>query len=75
MQLGVWPVTFSTMLFIIFGCLMNRSHVEFQLNQEPNYPFWFTPAQFAGRLIISKDLKHIEFFEAYVPTDKALNVG
>jgi hypothetical protein len=52
-----------------------RSHVEFQLNSEPAYPFWFTPAQFAGRLIISKDVTHVEFFELAVPNKNALNVG
>ena len=55
-------------------CLL-RAHAEFQLNEEPSYPFWFTPAQFAGRLIISKDAEHVEFFELAVPTDKALNIG
>lgn len=52
-----------------------RAHAEFQLNAEPNYPFWFTPAQFAGRLIITKDAEHVEYFELKVPTTKALNIG
>jgi len=53
----------------------HRAHAEFQLNKEPNYPFWFTPAQFMGRLIISKNGSRLEYFEMHVPTDKALNVG
>ena len=52
-----------------------RAHAEFQLNEEPHYPFWYTPAQFAGRLIISKNAEHVEFFELKVPTEKALNIG
>ena len=52
-----------------------RVHAEFQLNSEPSYPFWFTPAQFAGRLIVNKTSKHVEHFELYLPTDKQLNIG
>ena len=49
--------------------------MEFQLNQEPHLPFWFTPAQFAGRLIINFKASHIEFFEFELPTQKQLNIG
>jgi len=49
--------------------------VEFQLNQEPHLPFWFTPAQFSGRLIINFKATHIEFFEFKLPTQKQLNIG
>lgn len=52
-----------------------RAHAEFQLNEEPDYPFWFTPAQFAGRLIMTKNGSHIEYFQMYVPTNYSLNVG
>lgn len=52
-----------------------RIHAEFQLNDPPYYPFWFTPAQFKGNLIISRDGSHIEYFHMYVPTDKRLNIG
>lgn len=52
-----------------------RAHVEFQLNQEPHLPFWFTPAQLAGRLIINYKATHIEFFEFALPTDRQLNIG
>lgn len=51
-----------------------RIHAEFQLNDPPYYPFWFTPAQFKGNLIISRDGSHIEYFHMYVPTDKRLNI-
>lgn len=51
-----------------------RIHAEFQLNQLPNFPFWFTPAQFTGRLILTQDLKHIVHFNMYVPNNKKLNV-
>ena len=52
-----------------------RVHAEFQLNQFPNYPFWFTPGQFVGRLIIRKDCNHLEFFELGISTANSLNIG
>ena len=66
----VFNYIFHVMQYIIY-----RSHAEFQLNSEPHYPFWYTPAQFKGRLIISKDGSHTEFFELGIPTDQALNIG
>ncbi|ESO93527.1 hypothetical protein LOTGIDRAFT_119019 [Lottia gigantea] len=51
-----------------------RIHAEFQLNEPPYHPFWFTPAQFTGNLIISKDGKHIQYFNLYVPNNKRLNI-
>ncbi|KAL4237356.1 selenoprotein N [Mactra antiquata] len=51
-----------------------RIHAEFQLNELPNYPFWFTPAQFTGHLIITKNLQHIVHFDMYVPNTRLLNV-
>lgn len=51
-----------------------RIHAEFQLNEAPYYPFWLTPAQFKGNLIISRDGSHIQHFHMYVPTDKRLNI-
>ncbi|KAK2147360.1 hypothetical protein LSH36_557g01040 [Paralvinella palmiformis] len=54
--------------------IMFRIHAEFQLNQPPFYPFWFTPAQFTGNLIISKDGTKVLSFNLYVPGDKRLNV-
>ena len=52
-----------------------RVHAEFQLNEEPNYPFWFTPSQFTGRLVIDSQWKHVHHFSLSVPTTKQLNVG
>ena len=59
----------------IYFILPSRAHVEFQLNDYPDLPFWFTPAQFAGRLIISKDNSHIVMFEMEVPNNRSLNIG
>ena len=56
-----------------FPC--KRLHAEFQLNERSNVPFWFTPAQFTGSLIISHDLRHIQYFKIYVPAKRRLNVG
>lgn len=51
-----------------------RIHAEFQLNDVPDYPFWFTPGQFAGNVILSKDASHVRHFHLYVPNDRSLNV-
>ncbi|CAL8287200.1 unnamed protein product [Lota lota] len=51
-----------------------RVHAEFQLNEVPDFPFWFTPGQFTGNLIISKDASHVRHFHLYVPNDRSLNV-
>lgn len=51
-----------------------RIHAEFQLNDVPDFPFWFTPGQFAGHIILSKDASHVRDFHIYVPNDKTLNV-
>lgn len=54
---------------------MSRIHAEFQINDPPLYPYWFTPAQFTGHMVIKKDGTHVKEFELFVPTDKKLNVG
>ncbi|CAL8296274.1 unnamed protein product [Arctogadus glacialis] len=51
-----------------------RVHAEFQLNEVPDFPFWFTPGQFTGNIIISKDASHVRHFHLYVPNDRPLNV-
>ncbi|KAI4887177.1 hypothetical protein NFI96_021288, partial [Prochilodus magdalenae] len=51
-----------------------RIHAEFQLNEVPNFPFWFTPGQFAGHVVLSRDASHVRDFHLYVPNDKSLNV-
>ena len=57
-------------LDIVFRC-----HVEFQMNEPPLFPYWFTPAQLSGRLIIKRDASHLRHFSLYLPTNKSLNVG
>ncbi|GIY57372.1 selenoprotein N [Caerostris darwini] len=56
-----------------FYDIMFRMHAEFQLNEPPLHPFWFTPSQFQGRLIINKDATVVKFFYMGVP-DTKLNV-
>uniref|UniRef100_A0A3P9Q7Q3 Selenoprotein N n=1 Tax=Poecilia reticulata TaxID=8081 RepID=A0A3P9Q7Q3_POERE len=51
-----------------------RIHAEFQLNDVPNFPFWFTPGQFTGNIVISKDASHVRHFRLYVPGNRSLNV-
>ncbi|CAL8273166.1 unnamed protein product [Merluccius merluccius] len=51
-----------------------RVHAEFQLNEVPDFPFWFTPGQFTGNIVISKDASHVRHFHLYVPNDRSLNV-
>lgn len=47
-----------------------RIHAEFQLNEVPNFPFWFTPGQFTGNIVLSKDASHIRQFRLYVPNNR-----
>ena len=54
--------------------ILFRIHAEFQLNEPPYLPFWFSPASFNGRLIIAMNFSHIEHFNLYVPNEKKLNV-
>uniref|UniRef100_A0A673CSI9 Selenoprotein N n=1 Tax=Sphaeramia orbicularis TaxID=375764 RepID=A0A673CSI9_9TELE len=51
-----------------------RIHAEFQLNDVPDFPFWFTPGQFTGNIILSKDASHVRHFHLYVPSNRSLNV-
>lgn len=51
-----------------------RIHAEFQLNEPPNFPFWFSPGQFTGRIFLSKDASHVRHFRLYVPNNRTLNV-
>ncbi|KAK7481176.1 hypothetical protein BaRGS_00027609 [Batillaria attramentaria] len=59
----------SKYLHIVF-----RMHAEYQLNEPPTNPVWFTPAQFAGDLVISRDGSHIAYFHMEVPNTRRLNV-
>lgn len=63
-----------TLKYCLAFCIC-RIHAEFQLNNPPFHPFWFTPGKFVGRLIISRDFKHVRYLNLKVPTDKKLNVG
>lgn len=51
-----------------------RIHAEFQLNDVPNFPFWFTPGQFTGNIVLSKDASHVRHFHLFVPNNRSLNV-
>uniref|UniRef100_G3P3Q3 Selenoprotein N n=1 Tax=Gasterosteus aculeatus TaxID=69293 RepID=G3P3Q3_GASAC len=51
-----------------------RIHAEFQLNDVPDFPFWFTPGKFTGNVVLSKDASHVRSFHLYVPNDRSLNV-
>uniref|UniRef100_A0A3Q1IAH4 EF-hand domain-containing protein n=1 Tax=Anabas testudineus TaxID=64144 RepID=A0A3Q1IAH4_ANATE len=51
-----------------------RIHAEFQLNDVPDFPFWFTPGQFTGNIILSKDASHVRHFHLHVPSNRSLNV-
>ncbi|CAL1270289.1 unnamed protein product [Larinioides sclopetarius] len=56
-----------------FYDIVFRIHAEFQLNKPPLHPFWFTPSQFQGRIIINKEGSVIKFFQMEVPNTR-LNV-
>ena len=56
-------------------CFFFRIHAEFQLNKADMDPFWFTPAQFTGHLLISRDATVVKDFHLFVPTKQKLNVG
>uniref|UniRef100_H3A241 Selenoprotein N n=1 Tax=Latimeria chalumnae TaxID=7897 RepID=H3A241_LATCH len=51
-----------------------RIHSEFQLNEPPGFPFWFSPAQFTGHIVLSKDSSHVREFRLFVPNNRSLNV-
>lgn len=47
-----------------------RIHAEFQLSEPPDFPFWFSPGQFTGHIILSKDATHIRDFRLFVPNHR-----
>uniref|UniRef100_A0A8C5UYP6 EF-hand domain-containing protein n=1 Tax=Microcebus murinus TaxID=30608 RepID=A0A8C5UYP6_MICMU len=51
-----------------------RIHAEFQLSEPPDFPFWFSPGQFTGHVILSKDATHVRDFRLFVPNHRSLNV-
>lgn len=54
--------------------ILFRSHVEFQLNEPPRRPFWFSPSQFSGRIVLSEDGSAVHHFNVHVPAERRLNV-
>ncbi|CAH1276959.1 SELENON [Branchiostoma lanceolatum] len=50
-----------------------RIHAEFQLNESPQYPFWFMPAQFTGNIVLTRDASRVRHFHLYVPTNRPIN--
>ncbi|KAK7079708.1 skeletal muscle fiber development [Halocaridina rubra] len=53
---------------------MKWLHAEYQLNNPPRRPLWFTPAAFIGRLMMNTSDMTVQHFSLSVPTDKPLNV-
>lgn len=51
-----------------------RSHVEFQLNDPPACPFWFTPSQFKGQLTIGVNGLTVFHFHLSAAVNRKLNV-
>lgn len=58
----------------IYLDILFRIHAEYQINEPPHFPFWFTPSGFNGRLIIAKNLSKVLYFNMFVPHSKRLNV-
>lgn len=48
----------------------HRIHAEFQLSEPPDFPFWFSPGQFTGHIILSKDATHVRDFRLFVPNHR-----
>ncbi|ELW47635.1 Selenoprotein N [Tupaia chinensis] len=48
-----------------------RIHAEFQLSEPPDFPFWFSPGQFTGHIILSKDATHVRDFRLFVPNHRS----
>ena len=51
-----------------------RIHAEYQLNEHPQLPFWFTPAYFTGNLLFNTETNKVLQFELFLPTVRKLNV-
>lgn len=54
--------------------VMFRLHAEFQLNSLPELPFWFTPGQFKGCIVIGNGGKTLKHFDMHVPAERRRNV-
>ena len=62
-------------IHLLVMIIFYRIHAEFQLSEPPAHPFWFTPAQFTGSVVMSRDGRNLEHFHLFVPTHRRLNVG
>ena len=51
-----------------------RIHAEYQLNEYPLLPFWYSPAHFTGKLVYNTDTDQVLQFELYLPSIRKLNV-
>jgi hypothetical protein len=55
-----------------------RIHAEFFITPDDRAPVpvaaWYTPAYFAGRLLVNRQAGTVDCFQLALPTDKALNV-
>ena len=65
-----FPFKKISQTFIVVIVVVLRIHAEFQLNDVPDFPFWFTPGQFTGHIIMSRDASHIRDFRLYVPNNR-----
>ena len=74
-KLGILVHVCYLMLKGYFYFPFARIHAEFQLNEPPLMPFWFTPSQFLGNIVIKRDGSHVESFHVAVPNNRSLNVG
>ena len=64
------PFKYISQIFIVVIVVVLRIHAEFQLNDVPDFPFWFTPGQFTGHIIMSRDASHVREFRLYVPNNR-----
>ena len=51
-----------------------RIHAEFQINEPPQLPFWYTPAHFTGHILMDTATDTVYQFEFGVPISRRLNV-
>ena len=73
--MNFWKQQLRKQLLSSLVVWFNRIHAEYQLNEPPLLPFWFTPGQFLGNIVMKKDGSHVESFHLAVPNNRSLNVG
>lgn len=71
-QHGAWVPGFGADVggLLPAGLLPPRIHAEFQLSEPPDFPFWFSPGQFTGHIVLSKDATHVRDFRLFVPNHR-----